>query len=171
MSFLDLVKTRYSVRKFSDRPVEPEKLDAVLEAGRLAPTAKNLQPCKIYVVRSEEALAKLRSLTPCHYNAPLVLICTYDTTQQWQNPLEKGITSGVEDISIIATHLMLAATEQGLGSCWVNLFSPSKLKETFQLPEAEVPVLLLPLGYAAEDAAAAPWHTQKKALAEIVSYL
>lgn len=171
MNFLELAKARYSVRNFSDKPIEQEKLDAVLQAAQIAPTAVNSQPFKIYVVRSAEALAKMRGLTRCHYNAPVILMITYNQNQEWSNPLEAGIKAGKQDTSIVATHIMLAATEQGLGTCWVNFFSPSEVKKEFALPEEEIPAMLMPIGYAAQDAVPSPRHSETKPLEELVTYL
>jgi nitroreductase len=168
MNFTDLAKERYSVRKFDPRPIEEEKLRAILEAGNLAPTAKNLQPQRIYVVRSEENLEKIRSLTTSHYGAPVVLLFAYDTAEEWQNPLEAGVHSGPQDVSIAATHIMLKAAELGIGSVWVNRFAPTETKRVMGLPENEVPLLLMPIGYAAPDAAPSERHTVRKPLSETV---
>lgn len=100
MTFLELANKRYSARKYKDQPIEKEKLDQVLEAGRIAPTAKNNQPVKIYVLQSKKALEKISTLTPCTFNAPCVLMFAYDETLEWTNPDEEGIHSGVEDCSI-----------------------------------------------------------------------
>lgn len=171
MGFMELLKNRYSVRKFSDRQMEKEKLDAILEAGNLAPTAKNIQPHRIYVLQSEDALTKLDTLTHCRYGAKTVLLFTYNSDEDWKNPLEEGVHSGVEDVSIVATHIMLAAAEQGLDTCWCNYFANSKLEEIFELPADEKSVLIMPIGYADESAKPAPGHAQKKALPEVVKYL
>ena len=171
MGFMDLLKKRYSVRKFSDRQVEKEKLDAILEAGNLAPTAKNIQPHRIYVLQSEETLAKLDTLTHCRYGTKTVLLFTYNRDEDWKNPLEEGVHSGIEDVSIVATHIMLAAAEHGLDTCWCNYFANSKLEELFELPENEKSVLIMPVGYADESAKPAPGHEQKKALTDVVKYI
>lgn len=171
MNFIDLAKARYSVRNFSNKPIEQEKLDIILHAAQIAPTATNAQPFKIYVVGSAEALAKMRTLTKCHYNAPVILMITYNQEQEWQNPLEAGITAGRQDTSIVATHIMLAATEQGLGTCWVNFFAPSEVQMAFSLPENEIPALLMPIGYPAADALPSARHTQSKPLKDLVTYL
>ena len=171
MDFMELVKKRYSVRKFSERTVEREKLDAVLFAGNIAPTAKNLQPQRIYVLQSEDALAKLDTLTHCRYGAKTVLLFAYNTDEDWKNPLEEGVHSGVEDVSIVATHIMLAAAEQGLDTCWCNYFANSKLEELFDLPENEKSVLIMPIGYATDDAKPTPLHEQKRGSSETVKYL
>lgn len=94
MDFFTLAKNRYSVRKFSERSVEPEKLEKVLEAARVAPTAHNYQPFRIYVLKSKDAIAKIRELTPCAFNAPIVLMVTICRDEQWVNELEKGFLSG-----------------------------------------------------------------------------
>ena len=94
MDFFTLAKNRYSVRKFSERSVEPEKLEKVLEAARVAPTAHNYQPFRIYVLKSKDAIAKIRELTPCAFNAPIVLMVTICRDEQWVNELKKGFLSG-----------------------------------------------------------------------------
>ena len=103
MDFFTLAKNRYSVRKFSERSVEPEKLEKVLEAARVAPTAHNYQPFRIYVLKSKDAIAKIRELTPCAFNAPIVLMVTICRDEQWVNELEKGFLSGQVDAGIIGT--------------------------------------------------------------------
>ena len=169
--FLSLAAERYSVRKFSDRPIEQEKLDAILRAGQIAPTAGNYQAQRVFVVQSKEGMATLRTLTKCHYGAPTVLIVGYDKQSDWKNPNEAGVHSGEQDASIVATHMMLEAWEIGVGSCWVNFFAPSQVKAAFNLPENFVPVLMLPIGYADEKAAPAKWHTEYKDLTQTVQYL
>ncbi len=169
MSFLELAKNRYSCKGFSDQKVSQEVLDRILEAGRLAPTAKNLQEQKIYVLQSAEALAKVDGVTPCRYNAPTVLMVAFDQTQVFTYPGEKR-DSGVEDATIVATHLMLAAADEGVDSCWINFFDPDQLKEAFELPENEEVLMLLDLGYAKEGMKPLPNHDSRKALTETVIY-
>lgn len=171
MDFMKLAKERFSVRKFTDKPVEQEQLDVILEAGRVAPTAHNNQPQKIYVLQSEEALEKINGLCRCIFGAKTVLMITNDKSLEWQNPLEEGVYAGVEDVSIVATHMMLAAWELGIGSCWVNYFAPSEIAKAFNIPDNEQLVLLLPLGYAAEGATPAPLHEASRDLKEMVQYL
>ena len=134
MSFLELAKERYSVRKFQDREIAQSDMDKILEAANVAPTGCNYQPQRIYVVKSE------------------VLMFTYRTDEEWHNPLEKGAHSGIQDVSIVAAYAMFEAWELGIGSCWVNYFPNSKIEEAFGLPENEKLVLLMPIGYPAEDA-------------------
>ena len=170
MEFKETVKNRYSCKKFSDKSVEQEKLEAILEAGRLAPTAKNLQEQRIYVVQSEEMLAKIDALTPCRYNAPVVLAVAFDTNNVFTYPGGKR-DSGVEDATIVATHMILAAEDEGIDSCWVNFFDPEKAAEALGLPENEEVLMLMDLGYAAEGAGPLPNHDSRKPLSETVTYL
>ena len=170
MDFSELVKARYSCKKFDGRPVEKAQLDVILEAGRLAPTAKNLQEQRIYVVQSEEGLAKVDQVTPCRYNAGTVLIVAFDKNNVFVYPGEKR-DSGVEDAFIVATHMLLAAKACGVESCWLNFFNPEVVAKTFGLPENEEVLMLLDLGYAAEDAGPLPTHSQRKDLSETVTYI
>lgn len=170
-TFMDLAKSRFSVRKFSDRTVETEKLTAVLDAARIAPTAKNLQPWRIYVVQSEGSLAKLSGLTHCTYGAKTVLLFTYNVDEDWKNPLEEGIHSGVEDVCIAATHAMLEATEQGLSTCWCNYFPNRKLEEALGIPKNERSVVMMPIGYAADSANPTRMHTESKTIDELVRFI
>lgn len=170
MEFKEVVKARYSCKKYSDRQVEKEKLEAILNAGRLAPTAKNLQEQRIYVVQSPEVLAKVDSVTPCRYGAPTVLVVAFDSTNVFTYPGGKR-DSGVEDATIVATHMILAAAEEGVDSCWVNFLDPEKMAEVLGLPENEEILMIMDLGYAAEGAGPLPNHGNRKELSETVSYL
>ena len=169
MNFIQLVGDRYSCKKYGEKKLEPEKLAVILEAGRLAPTAKNLQEQHIYVLQSEEALGKVDSVTPCRYGASTVLAVAYDRTRVFTYPGGKR-DSGTEDATIVATHMILAAAAQGVDSCWVNNFDPEKLAEALELPENEDILMLMDLGYAAEDAGPLPNHGKRRDLAETVSY-
>lgn len=170
MEFTEVIKNRYSCKKYSGRPVEPEKLQAILEAGRVAPTAKNNQEQHVYVVQSPEALAKIDALTPCRYGAPMMLVVAYDKDNQYVYPGEKHF-GGVEDATIVATHMILAAYNEGVDSCWLNRFDPDELAKALGLPENEAIVMLMDLGYAAEGAGPLPNHSRRKELSETVSYL
>lgn len=170
MEFKNVIKDRFSCKKFSDRQVEPEKLEAILEAGRLAPTAKNLQEQRIYVVQSEEGLAKIDEVTPCRYGAPTVLIVAFDSGNVFTYPGEKR-DSGVEDATIVASHMILAAADEGVNSCWINFLDPEKVKETFALPENEEVLMVMDLGYGAEGAKPLANHESRKPLDETVTYI
>ena len=162
MELQEAIRGRYSVRSYQDTPIPDDVLNAILEAGRLAPTAVNAQPQRIYVLRSPEALEKIRGLTRCAFNAPVVLLIAYDADTEWHNPLEAGITSGQQDAAIVATHMMLTAYENGVGSCWVCYFPNTAVKAAFALPENEIPALLMPLGYPAADAAPSERHAKRQ---------
>jgi len=170
MVFKDVIKNRYSCKKYSDRQVEPEKLEAILNAGRLAPTAKNLQEQHVYVLQSADALAKIDAATPCRYDAPTVLAVAFDKNNVFTYPGGKR-DSGVEDASIVATHMILAAADEGVDSCWINFFDPEKLAEALGLPENEEILMVMDLGYAAEGAGPLGNHTSRKSLNETVSYI
>ena len=160
MTFLELAKVRYSVRSFQDTPIEEEKLNLILEAGRIAPTACNNQPQKIYVARSEEARKKLASVCRCTFDAPVILVVCYDRTRDWKNTLLPGYESGETDAAIVCTHMMLQAADLGIGSCWVGYFNAHTVAEVLDLPENVTVSALLPIGYATENAQPAPLHTQ-----------
>ena len=170
MEFKEVIRNRYSCKKYSDRQVETEKLEAILEAGRLAPTAKNLQEQHIYVIQSPEMLAKIDAVTPCRYGAPTVVAVAFDKNNVFTYPGGKR-DSGVEDASIVATHMILAAADEGVNSCWLNYFDPDQVATQLGLPENEEILMLMDLGYAAEGAGPLPNHGSRKALAETVSYL
>lgn len=170
MEFAEVVKNRYSCKKYDEKQISAEQLDAVLQAGRLAPTAKNLQGQRIYVVQSAEGLAKIDELTPCRYGAPTVLVVAFDKNSVFVYPGEEA-NSGVEDASIVATHMMLAATNTGVDSCWLNFFDPAAVAKAFDLPENEQVLMLLDLGFAAEGFVPLPNHTSRKPLEETVKYL
>ncbi len=170
MDFLKLAGERYSCKAYSGQPVEQDKLDAILEAGRLAPTAKNLQEQRVYVVRSAEGLAKVDALTPCRYGAPVVLLVAFDKTNVYSYPGGKR-DSGIEDAAIVATHMMLAAKSVGVESCWLNFFDPEKAHEAFGLPENEEVLMLLDLGYPADGAGPLANHGSRKPIESTVSYL
>lgn len=165
--FLTLAADRFSVRSFDARPVEPAALDRILRAGQLAPTACNRQPQRILVLQSEDALARLRRCTVCHFNAPAALLVCYDTTACWTREFD-GKSSGDIDASIVTTHMMLEAAEQGVGSTWVMFFDPAALRREFALPDTLEPTAILTLGYPAPDAAPAPGHAASRPLDKLV---
>lgn len=170
MDFTEVIKNRYSCKNFGDKKVEAEKLEEILEAGRVAPTAKNLQEQKIYVVQSEEGLKKIDNVTPCRYGASTCVVVAFDSKNVFTYPGEKR-DSGVEDATIVATHMTLAAANAGVDSCWINFFDPEKLAKELNLPENEEVLMILDLGYAAEGAKPLANHASRKPLSETVSYL
>lgn len=170
MEFSELIAARYSCKKYDGRPVEQAQLDAILQAGRLAPTAKNGQEQRIYVVKSAEGLAKIDKLTPCRYNASTVLVVAYNRDGMFTYPGGKS-TSGAEDATIVATHLMLGAKNAGVDSCWLNFFDPELAAKELGLPENEQVVMMLDLGYPAEGGEPLANHGKRKDLSETVCYL
>ena len=165
--FMDLARARFAVREDAQTPVEQAKIDSILEAGRLAPTAKNVQPQHIYVLQSPEAIAKINELTRCAYHAPVVFLVCYDTDLAWT---KDGESSGNMDCSIVGTHMMLEATELGLGTCWVKWFEPAEVAAAFDLPANHKPSFLMPCGYAAEGVQPSDHHFSRKPLSETVTY-
>lgn len=170
MEFTEVIQNRYSCKNYSNTQISREQLEAILEAGRVAPTAKNLQEQHIYVIQSPEGLAKIDGATPCRYGAPTVLAVAYDRSNVYTYPGEKR-TSGIEDASIVATHMLLAAYDAGVDSCWLNCFDPEALARDLNLPENEEILMLLDLGFASEEGKPLPNHFARKPLSETVSYL
>lgn len=174
MDFLSLCKERYSVRKFSSKKIEDDKLSKILEAGRLAPTAKNSQSHKIFVLKSAEALKKAYDATPMCYNAPLVLLVCYDTSISYKNTADTAYVNydgGEVDASIVVTSMMYQATELGLGTLWARGFDAQKIIDAFDLPENLHVVCLLDIGYPAEDSKPSERHELRKPLSETVKEL
>ena len=151
MEFKEVIRNRYSCKKYSDRQVEPEKLTAILEAGRLAPTAKNLQEQHVYVLQTANSLAKIDEATPCRYGAPTVLVVAFDKKNVFTYP---G-----------------AAADEGVDSCWINFFDPEKLAADHELPENEEILMVMDLGYAAEGTGPLGNHNSRKPLGETVTYM
>lgn len=170
MNFDTVIKSRYSVRNFKETPIKKDILEKILETGRLAPTAKNLQPQQIYVIESKDALAKLNTVCKS-YNAPTVLLICCDLNQVWKSPIEEGYTTKEMDCSIVSTYMMLQATELGIGSCWIRYFNKELLKQVFDLPEKMEPISLLLIGYPSEESVPSSFHDQRKELGKIVQYL
>lgn len=169
MNFADLAEKRYSVRKFNGEPIDDGLLNRVLEAGRLSPTAANRQPQRIIVLNEEKSLAKIKKCTKYHFDAPVVMIICYDSEESWKNPFS-GADGGVLDATIVITHMMLEASESGLGTTFVAYFDPKVLIEEFDIPKNLVPVALLPMGYPADDAEPSPSHRNRKEISETVRF-
>lgn len=170
MDFLEFAKSRYSVRKYSQRDVEDSKIEKILQAAAVAPTAMNNQPQKIYVVKSKEALEKMSKCTACSFGAPIIFICGYDTSLE-SFDIDMDDHRGQIDIDIVQTHMMLQATELGLGTCWVKRFDPRAVREAFNIPRNIKLSSIMPCGYPADDSAPAPRHTASREISEMVEYL
>ena len=150
-SFLELAKSRYSVRNYLNVPVEEDKLKYILECGRVAPSAANFQPWHIIVIRDYGMREKLGAT----YNrtwfmqAPVVLIICGDHQAAWKRADGKDHTD--IDVSIIIDHMTMAAAEQGLGTCWICNFDARKCTEILQLPPDIEPIAYLPIGYPGKE--------------------
>ncbi len=147
-----------------------DKLTAILEAGRLAPTAKNLQEQRVYVLSSKESIDKLDKATPCRYGAGTCLVVAFDKKNVFTYPGGKR-NSGIEDATIVATHMILAAADNGIDSCWVNYFDPEVLAQELGLPENEEVLMVMDLGYAMDGVKPLPNHELRKSLCETVTVL
>jgi nitroreductase len=165
MEFENVIRTRHATRKFKNERIEKEKLEKVLEAGRLAPTAKNNQPIKIYVV--ENNLEGIDKASPCRYNAPCVLLVCGDKEQAFQ---KENHSTYEMDACIVATHMMLEATNIGLGNIWVEMFQEDVLREEFHIPNNLIPICLIPIGYEEENCPINPNHLKRKELDDLVEY-
>ena len=170
MEYSELIKSRFSVREFSGRKVEREIIEKILAAGQAAPTACNRQPQRIFVIESEDGLAKLRKCTTSHFFAPLAILVCFDRNECWTREYD-GKASGDIDASIVCTHMMLEAANLGVGSTWVMHYIPEAVKTEFALPDNLESTALLVLGYPKEGAAPSPLHDRTKPLADIVKFL
>jgi nitroreductase len=169
MEFIDLAKKRCSVRKYESKPVEQEKFERMLEAGRIAPTAANLQPHRVLVIRAEEGLKKLKKGANV-YGAPLAFVVCADHAASWKRPIDH-MDAAVIDATIVTTHMMLEATELGLDSIWVCHFKPDVVRAEFNIPEGVEPVNILGVGYAAGKTSPPDRHaTERKPLSDIIRY-
>ena len=171
MDFNQLAQSRFSVRSFSDRKIEEEKLNAILQAANAAPTACNNQPQRLYVVNSAEGIAKLAAVTKFTFGAKTVIIFTSERSEEWKNPFTDEYNTGDIDVSIVCTHAMMQAWELGIGSCWVGYFDPEKVRSAFGIPDGEKIIALLPIGYPAQDCKPARGHFMRKNLQDTVKYL
>lgn len=172
MTYSELVKARYSCRKFSDKPVEEEKLSAIIDAGISAPTAKNAQPVKIWVMKSAEAREKICSCAPFAWMKEVPVIFVIGGTKEgaFLRPSDNR-SFGDVDATIVATHMMLAVQAEGLGTTWVGYFDAPKMKELFPAMKDYDLVAVFPVGYPADDAMPSDRHYLRKSLAEMVSVL
>ena len=164
-SFLELTRNRYSCRAYRPTAVEPEKLDYIMECVRMAPSAVNRQPWRFHIVSSNEGREALQQC----YNrdwfttAPTYIIASILHDEEWVRG--DGKQHGNIDIAIAVEHLCLAATEQGLATCWVCNFDAGRCRTLFALPDGEEPAVIIPIGYAADE----PKEKKRKSLSDIVA--
>ena len=166
MRFLELIETRYSARAYKPDPVEEEKLQQVLEAARLAPTAANRQPFRIIVIRTAGREPELSRVYGKEWfvQAPLVICACAVPTEAWVRSDGKNYSD--VDVAIVVDHITLAAADVGLGTCWVGAFDPAAARKVLGLPDDVEPIAFTPLGYPADE----PKPKKRKPLSELVRY-
>ena len=166
MEFLDLIKARYSVRKYKSEPIEEEKLNIILETARLAPTAHNQQPFKLIVVKTEGNEENLKRIYPANFfvEAPIIICACAILEEGWTRDDGKNYTE--VDTSIVMDHLILAATNLGLGTCWIGKFDLKAAREVLNIPENVLPLVFTPIGYSDDK----PRPKKRKNIDEIVRY-
>jgi nitroreductase len=166
MGFVELARSRFSVRDFEDRPVEEEKLTQLLEAARLAPSAANRQPVRLIVIRTEGRESELRRVYDRDWfvAAPVLVCACLVPAQAWVRV--DGRRYHDFDAALAVDHLMLAATELGLGSCWVAAFDPAAAREVLGIPMDVEPVAFAAVGYPAAD----PPPKERRPLSQFVRY-
>lgn len=167
MDFLALAKKRYACRSYKDAKVEPEKLDYILEAGRVAPTGANRQPQRLIVIQSDEGMQRLARCTR-DFGAPVAIIVCADTAEAWTRKYD-GKQIGDIDASIVTDHMMLAAASVGLDTLWICMFKPDAVRKEFALPAQVEPVNILLIGYGSGEPASPERHAEtRKPLRETV---
>lgn len=168
-SFLELAEHRFSVRKYSDRQIEKDKMDRILRAAQVAPTAVDSQPQKIFVLQSREALEKAKRVTRFTFDAPTILLVCSDKDRAFT--MKDGQYMGTVDCTIVLTHMMLAAEDEGLGTCWVRGYDINDAKKEFGLPDNLIPEALMPIGYPADDCVPGPKHSDRLPIEETVKFI
>lgn len=167
MEFRDLITSRYSVRAYRPDAVEDEKLQTILEAARLAPTAANRQPFQLIVIHTAGRESELRKIYHRDWfvQAPLIICACGVPSQGWVRSDDKRRYLDV-DVAIVMDHLILAAANQGLGTCWIAAFNASAAREIMQLPDEVEPLIFTPLGYPADQ-----WKPkERKPIQDLVRY-
>ena len=169
MEFERLISERYSVRSFKAEHLPSESVDKILAAAHKAPTGCNNQPQRILVLNTDTAMEKLKKCTKCHFGAPAAMLVCHDTSESWKRPYDGALSSPV-DAAIVATHMMLAAFDIGIGSCWVMHFDPYSMRVEFNIPDGVEPAALLVMGYPSENAKPLDMHYETRPMDEVVYY-
>jgi nitroreductase len=166
MEYFELIEKRYSVRAYRSKPIEDEKLQKVLDAARIAPTAANKQPFRFIVIHTQGRESELKRIysREWFFKSPIVICACAVQNEAWTRI--DGKNYGDVDTTIAMDHLILAAADQGLGTCWVAAFDPSAAREVLGLSENEEPIAFTPLGYPADE----PKPKKRKALSELIRY-
>jgi nitroreductase len=166
MNFLELAEKRYSALNYETMQIEEEKLNLILRAGQLAPTACNFQPQRILVITEPEKIELIHKVTKSSIPFGAAMLVCFDKEKCWHRKVD-GKSSGEIDASIVTTHMMMEATELGLGSIWVMSWNPKDMKEAFEIPGSYEPVALLVLGYLSEDATVHSGHFHRNDISTI----
>ena len=169
MEFEKLISDRYSVRSFKSEHLPQDVIDKILEAGHKAPTGCNYRPQRILVINTDDSIDKLRRCTKCHFGAPTAMLMCHNKNESWKRPYDGALSSPVDAV-IVTTHMMLAAQNLSIGSCWVMHFDPAAMRKEFNIPEEVEPVALLVMGYPSEDAKPLELHYKKRPMDEVIFY-
>ena len=169
MDFEQLITDRYSVRSFKPEHLSQTVIDTLLQAAHKAPTGCNFQPQRILVLNTDEAMAKLQSCTKCHFGAPTAMLVCHNRDESWKRKYDGALSSPV-DATIVATYLMLAAQNEGVGTCMVMHFDPEAMRAVFAIPDNVEPVVLLVMGYPSDDAKPIDMHFQTRPMEDVVKY-
>lgn len=172
MEFLELAKKRYSCRKFSDRKVEKELLDKIIDAAIAAPTAINTQPFHIWLMHSESAAENIRKVSAYTFGAQTFAVIGYQKGNGWTRPFDDRNFADV-DASIVATHMMLEISDLGLATTWVGYFDVPQLQQLYPEMQGYDLIALFPIGYAADEKAGepSPKHFVRKDKEDLVTTL
>ena len=169
MEFNEVLMRRYSCRSFAPKTVEQEKVDRILEAGRIAPTAVNKQPVHIWAVSNPDTLESIKTVTRSNYGAPLILVVGCRPSEAWVRRYDEK--NGAEvDSAIVATYLMLAAENEGLSTLWVGSFDPAQLKTILSESENYNLVAMINVGYPTLESSPSAMHGTRKSKEEFVTY-
>ncbi len=166
MEFYDVLKVRRSIRKYKSAPVEQDKIDRILEAVRLAPSAKNFQPWHFLVIMDESGRHALREAYPKEwfFTAPVIICACGEPAKAWVRRDGKNYLD--VDVAIAFEHLILAAAAEGLGTCWIGAFDPAAVKRVLGLPAGVEPIAMTPLGYPDEE----PRTLSRRTIADFVRH-
>lgn len=169
MDFEKLISERYSVRSFKSEHLPNTLVNKILSAGHKAPTGCNYQPQRILVINTDHSIAKLKECTKCHFNAPTAMLVCHNKEESWVRKYDGALSSPVDAV-IVTTYLMLAAQNEGIGTCWVMHFDPAAVRKAFNIPQNVEPSALLVMGYPSDDAKPLDMHFKSRPLDETVFY-
>ena len=168
-NYFEVINERFSCRSFTAEKLSTEQIKIILESAQLAPTACNFQPQIIYVVENPVLLDKLKEATRFTFDAKTIFVVCHDKSKSWHRRSDEK-DHGDIDATIVATHMMLEATNLGVDNIWIEAFDENILREELNIPQQLTPVCLLPLGYKTDDCPINPMHNMRKSISEIVEY-